>query len=210
MLRSIIVTNIRAQVCHSSLFLQTTCTMRLLYLESLGFEEFHGDGIPPYGILSHRWGTQEISYKDVLKGRNLEGPGYDKILGFCELARHRNGRVWDEARLEVKDVSMEWGWIDTCCIDKRSSAELTEAINLMFNWYHRAAICYVHLADVSAEPHAQKQATFHKTFTQSNWFTRGWTLQDLLAPWARRVLRHRLGDSGSQMCPPRRRTPASE
>lgn len=61
-------------------------------------------------------------------------------------------------------------WVDTCCIDKKSSAELNEAINSMYKWYERAAICYVYLSDVSGK----------EDIAKSSWFTRGWTLQELL------------------------------
>lgn len=63
-------------------------------------------------------------------------------------------------------------WVDTCCIDKSSSAELSEAINSMFAWYRNAKICYVFLADTSGR----------ESMGSSRWFRRGWTLQELIAP----------------------------
>ena len=78
----------------------------------------------------------------------------------------------------------DWIWIDTCCIDKRSSAELSEAINSMYLWYREAQVCYAYLSDVcinvdTGEPFYQH---VYKTFHESRWFRRGWTLQELLAP----------------------------
>ena len=90
--------------------------MRLLNTATLEFEEFYDDQVPLYAILSHRWGTvdQEVSYSDYLAGRKKSTPGSDKIARFCLLARAHG---------------FPYGWIDTCCIDKTSSAELSEAIN---------------------------------------------------------------------------------
>lgn len=156
--------------------------MRLLNLYDLAFEEFYDDQIPSYAILSHRWGHHEVTHKDFLKKRTTDGPGYDKILDFCEFARKREGRVWDEVRMELRTVPIQWGWVDTCCIDKRSSAELSEAINSMFEWYSKAAVCYVYLADVPPYAEGGRTAVL-KAFTVSDWFSRGWTLQELLAPW---------------------------
>ena len=96
--------------------------MRLLNCRTLDFKEFFDSGTPPYLILSHRWGDDEVSYKDFYKGRQKESAGYKKIVDFCTFAS-------DRQFLEhgTKDY-YEWVWIDTCCIDKRSSAELSEAI----------------------------------------------------------------------------------
>ena len=143
--------------------------MRLLHTETLHFEEFFDSQIPKYAILSHRWGEKEVSFQQMSKGRAPKGPGLTKIEGFCCLAA-KNG--------------YHWVWIDTCCIDKKSSAELSEAINSMFSWYVRAQECYVHLSDVSVsyERPSHGSARFEEEFTRSQWFTRGWTLQELLAP----------------------------
>ena len=64
--------------------------------------------------------------------------------------------------------------VDTCCIDKSSSAELTESINSMYRWYQEAAICYAYLFDV--------QSGDMSSLSRSAWLTRGWTLQELIAP----------------------------
>ena len=139
--------------------------MRLLNTSTLQFSEFFDSEIPKYAILSHRWGDEEISYHDMRKGRAKRGPGLAKIEDCCTLARLRN---------------LQWAWIDTCCIDKKSSAELSEAINSMFAWYEGAVECYAHLSDVRWEDNDIK--TSLKRFETSKWFTRGWTLQELLAP----------------------------
>lgn len=113
--------------------------MRLINTSTLEFEEFIGSNIPPYAILSHTWGTGEVSHQEyVTSGRATRWKdGYAKIIKTCELARlHRLAYVW----------------VDTCCIDKTSSAELTEAINSMFAWYRDAAICIAYLSDLEPGP----------------------------------------------------------
>lgn len=86
--------------------------------------------------------------------------GYTKIKRCCGMALSEG---W------------KYVWIDTCCIDKTSSADLSEAINAMYGWYEKAEVCYVYLADVSA-------TDFDDEFRISRWFFTGWTLQELLAP----------------------------
>ena len=134
-------------------------------LDNLQFRVFESikSQEPQYAILSHRWGPDEISLKDFVKRRRLESPGWHKVREFCNLA-HREG--------------YDYCWIDTCCIDKTSSAELSEAVNSMFHWYSSARVCYAYLDDVYS-PLREKEPTM---FRESEWFTRGWTLQELLAP----------------------------
>ncbi len=139
--------------------------MRLLNTISLQFEEFFDSQIPQYAILSHRWGDDEVTFQDFRKGRKQDGQGYAKTIQCCNFARSRDH---------------QWVWIDTCCIDKKSSAELSEAINSMYRWYKGAIQCYVHLSDVVWNP--QDTEASKRAFEQSLWFTRGWTLQELLAP----------------------------
>lgn len=150
--------------------------MRLLHTLSLEFEQFFDTEIPPYAILSHRWGKKEVSHHEMRKRRASEGPGLLKILGFCELALR---------------LGYEWVWIDTCCIDQKSSAELSEAINSMYKWYHDAEECFVYLADVKLggrprglddSDKTDEDVDFGAMFSASSWFTRGWTIQELLAP----------------------------
>lgn len=131
--------------------------MRLINVNNLQVQEFFGDQIPQYAILSHRWQEGEVSFHEMELDTAKLRFGFAKILQCCDLARQD---------------SLGYIWIDTCCIDKTSSAELTEAINSMYQWYCESAVCYVYLFDV-----------LDKTlFEQSSWFERGWTLQELVAP----------------------------
>jgi Heterokaryon incompatibility protein (HET) len=140
--------------------------MRLINTTTLTLEYFIGDNVPPYAILSHTWGEEEVMFQDISDTKKiLKWKGYTKIRDACDLARR------DE---------WEYIWIDTCCINKESSAELSESINSMYNWYRNAQICYAYLNDVprnDIDPNSPQSA-----FYQSRWFTRGWTLQELLAP----------------------------
>ena len=210
--------------------------MRLLETSTFELKEFFDANIPEYAILSHRWGEDEVTFKQMLKRTAPPGQGLRKIQKCCSLAASNGFR---------------WAWIDTCCIDKRSSSELTEAINSMYEWYNRAAVCYVYLNDVrltaeelrlkgifmrgewrdveldvdyhrmsdvhswmnetrwqyrfvlrpdcevgieNSQPTLEEVHDFcgffshdcsselRERFRASNWFTRGWTLQELLAP----------------------------
>ena len=136
--------------------------MRLLDTSNIKLVEFPN---PPseYAILSHTWGDGEVTFQDLTTDTNRELPGWLKILNCCELA--------------AKD-GWQYVWIDTCCIDKSSSSELSEAINSMFAWYRQASICYVYMSDVACTT----QHFISSEFCHSRWFTRGWTLQELLAP----------------------------
>ena len=110
--------------------------MRLLDTSTIELHEFFDDDIPKYAILSHTWGDGEISYQNLEQAKTEVNPrpGYGKIRQCCQLAR---------------SGSYQYLWIDTCCIDKTSSAELSEAINSMYRWYRDAGICYAYLKDVS-------------------------------------------------------------
>jgi hypothetical protein len=137
--------------------------MRLLNVDDLTFQEFHDPDIPKYAIASHRWiaGT-EATLESIQERKNTHTLGYQKVLGFAEyVKKHIPG--------------LHWLWIDTCCIDQKSSQELSESINSMFRWYRDAEVCLAYLQDV---PTSHEMATL----ADSNWFTRGWTLQELLAP----------------------------
>ncbi|KAK0704407.1 heterokaryon incompatibility protein-domain-containing protein [Lasiosphaeris hirsuta] len=210
--------------------------------ETLEVKEFWGSEIPRYAILSHTWEEEEVSFQQFTQLPREElskMKGFAKIEKTCQLAR---------------TSGIEWAWVDTCCIDKSSSAELTEAINSMFHWYQESAVCYAYLSDLKSEkreekrddrekredgsrerrgqredgekpekrgekPHAEKpeqnlslavgdkksddgKALFKRersadrrpvneglSFSQRvdkyahcRWFTRGWTLQELIAP----------------------------
>lgn len=140
---------------------------------NLGLVKKHDNDIPRYAILSHTWGAdnEEFNFKDVTEGTGRDKIGYKKIE-FCRAQAARDG--------------LQFFWVDTCCIDKSSSAELSEAINSMFRWYRNADKCYVYLPDVSTAGQAtdfQSLSTaWEAAFQRSRWFTRGWTLQELIAP----------------------------
>ncbi|PMD20384.1 HET-domain-containing protein [Hyaloscypha hepaticicola] len=138
--------------------------MWLLNTTSLELEFFMSSEDHPYAILSHTWEDGEVSFQDMQSLPNARTKkGFSKVIETCRLARQ-----WD----------LSYAWIDTCCIDKSSSAELTEAINSMFNWYKKSAICFAFLSDLSAsEDEVQKNELW-----RCRWFTRGWTLQELIAP----------------------------
>jgi len=140
--------------------------MRLLNSRTLKLQYFGGERVPPYAILSHAWAHEEVTFQEMSGNqRLLQGRrAYQKIAGCCAQARKDN---------------LDYVWVDTCCIDKSSSAELSEAINSMFRWYRQASVCYTYLADVSS---AEDPALHQSQFRKSRWFTRGWTLQELLAP----------------------------
>lgn len=120
-----------------------------------------------YAVLSHRWGPGEPDFKTISEmggvtaatndQRYAELPGYKKLLSFC---------------LKVQSLGFNYAWTDTCCIDKRSSAELQEALNSMYQWYNHSSLCIAYLG----------QAETLEELGQDEWFTRGWTLQELLAP----------------------------
>jgi hypothetical protein len=131
------------------------------------------DEIPAYAILSHTWGDddQEVTFKDLVEGLGESKAGYQKIR-FCGEQATRDG--------------LRYFWVDTCCIDKTNHVELSEAINSMFRWYREAARCYVYLSDVSMHDSDRYNQTsrsmWEPAFRKSKWFTRGWTVQGLIAP----------------------------
>jgi len=139
--------------------------MRLLRLEDGGefsLVEYAGSHIPRYAILSHTWGAdhEEITFRDLTDGTGKNKAGYRKLI-FCGKQAANDG--------------LQFFWVDTCCIDKSSSAELTEAINSMFRWYQGATKCYVYLSDVSVGDD-EFSRRWKPAFKKSKWFTRGWTL----------------------------------
>jgi hypothetical protein len=150
--------------------------MRLLYYTSndeLSWTDdlIGDDTIPPYAILSHTWvDDQEVTFDDMLKKNGRSKTGYRKIR-FCAQQAKRDG--------------LNHFWVDTCCIDKANHSELSEAIISMFRWYKDAKKCYVYLSDDygdscegNGDPHYRSEVAIK----ESRWFTRGWTLQELLAP----------------------------
>jgi putative hemolysin len=150
----------------------TIATMRLLHFDQSGklvLTDFRGKAIPLYAILSHTWGDAEVLFEDLGSGAYKEKDGYRKIE-FCAAQAARD--------------QLQYFWVDTCCIDKWNRRELSNAINSMFCWYRAAARCYVYLSDVSVSTAAEthQQSDWEAAFRASRWFTRGWTLQELVAP----------------------------
>jgi hypothetical protein len=137
--------------------------MRLLQLTQSGLAlvERIGQDIPPYAILSHTWGAdeEEVTYSDLLHGKGQDKAGYQK-LQFC--------------MQQARNDAIDYFWIDTCCIDKSSSSELTEAITSMYRWYQHATVCYVYLSDVHVGDKLPPLELWRQSFTQSRWFSRGW------------------------------------
>ncbi|KAK5457330.1 hypothetical protein LTS15_005111 [Exophiala xenobiotica] len=140
--------------------------MRLLHTKNLKLEEFGDQNIPLYAILSHTWGKEEISLQDIETGNLESRQGFSKLKSSC---------------CRAATDGFDYIWIDTCCIDKRSSAELSEAINSMYRWYQKAVVCYAYLEDVYSDRGKNPKAVDNE-FRRSRWLTRGWTLQELIAP----------------------------
>ncbi|KDR77780.1 hypothetical protein GALMADRAFT_245882 [Galerina marginata CBS 339.88] len=138
--------------------------MRLLDVHQLKVESFIDSNLPSYAILSHTWGDGEVTHQDIGTSAAISMAGYAKVKKCCEVA--------------IQD-GFRYVWMDTCCIDKTSSSELSEAINSMYQWYKSAAVCYVYLSDVQA---GDDPSDPDSSFSKSRWFTRGWTLQELIAP----------------------------
>ncbi|KAL6703449.1 hypothetical protein ACN47E_009623 [Coniothyrium glycines] len=165
--------------------LHTTSEERFEWTEHSGAKN-----IPPYAILSHTWEEgQEVTFADlkdlerVVDAEARLKRGYQK-LRFCAE--------------QAKQDGLNYFWVDTCCIDKANNTELSEAINSMFRWYQKASKCYVYLSDV--ESNITESNSNAVSFRQSRWFTRGWTLQELLAPLSVEFFSKdgaRLGDKGS-------------
>ncbi|KAH8681875.1 heterokaryon incompatibility protein-domain-containing protein [Xylariales sp. PMI_506] len=161
--------------------------MRLLDTTWIRLTEVQDHNVPPYAILSHTWEEGEVLLQDIDKPE-LHEHRWDEMptssdiplaspscvflkAGFAKL-RQCAGLAWRNG--------FQYIWVDTCCIDKSSSAELSEAINSMYRWYQEAAVCYAYLAD--ALPAGIEDITSPKSsFRRSRWFTRGWTLQELIA-----------------------------
>jgi hypothetical protein len=138
--------------------------MRLLNTYTLKLREFAAKNAPLYAILSHTWEEEEVTFQDIQHLPTArKRKGFDKVQKCCEQA--------------IRD-GFGWVWIDTCCIDKSSSTELSEAINSMYQWYKNSTVCYAYLNDVKY----QFPDIDEFEFKNCRWFTRGWTLQELIAP----------------------------
>ncbi|KAH7040047.1 heterokaryon incompatibility protein-domain-containing protein [Microdochium trichocladiopsis] len=200
--------------------------MRLLNTTTITFEEWEVTEVPPYTILSHVWGEEEVLYQDIIDKTAEKKKGYGKVFYTCQ---------------QASNDGYDWAWIDSCCINKTDGVELSEAINSMYKWYQSADVCYAYLIDVellnplALEPNpvwlgaaearrkeprwsfyevnftysaweldgdpvteiaprwqwtsasgsgnrARDAHDFLQEFSRSTWFTRGWTLQELIAP----------------------------
>ncbi|OBZ78354.1 hypothetical protein A0H81_02790 [Grifola frondosa] len=156
----------RSDLVGSSEYSTDPLEMRLLNTKTLALKEFlDADHAPPYAILSHRWRKDEVLFDHIHNLAEAEKlQGFSKVRMCCDMA--------------LKD-HFDWVWIDTCCIDKTSSSELSEAINSMFSWYRKSEVCYAYLDDV--DPQTTTYSHYGE-FKRSEWFRRGWTLQELIAP----------------------------
>ncbi|KAK4449603.1 HET-domain-containing protein [Podospora aff. communis PSN243] len=128
--------------------------------------------VPEYAILSHTWGPddEEVTFRDVVDGTGEHKSGWQKIR-FCADQARRDG--------------LKFFWVDTCCIDKSDLNELSRSINSMFRWYQNATQCYVFLSGISVasmEGAQRRDIVQGPAFRSHRWFTRGWTLQELVAP----------------------------
>jgi hypothetical protein len=153
-----------------TLLLQFYVKMRLISTKDLDHLQLAGPFVdadtPPYAILSHTWGKpeDEVSFQDMANILAYKHKtGFKKLRSFCKQAKRKG---------------YEYAWADTVCIDKNSSSELSEAINSMYKWYERAQVCCVHLEDLFSDVTPPTQTELAKC----RWFTRGWTLQELIAP----------------------------
>jgi hypothetical protein len=137
--------------------------MRLLNTNLLFCD--YDDKPPPYAILSHTWSEkneEEVTYQDLKDGTT-------KSLLKLELCKQ-----WTKA------ANLEYFWIDTCCIDKRNDAEINYAIRSMWRWYFEADVCFVYLPDLSKKRKVG-DTDWRDALKDCRWFTRGWTLQELVA-----------------------------
>lgn len=145
--------------------------MRLINTRTLDLREFIDNEIPErYAILSHRWENEEVTFQDwQVLGVAKAKKGFAKIDMACKQAQKHG---------------LDYLWVDTNCIDKMSSTELSEAVNSMFRWYQQSTVCYAYLSDVESLPGGFDMANEKhvQQFRASEWFKRGWTLQELLAP----------------------------
>ncbi|TRX88010.1 hypothetical protein FHL15_011112 [Xylaria flabelliformis] len=136
---------------------------------------------PKYAILSHTWGREEVTFQDIQAfGRKQWSRTVSQTVSVIR-AKPGFAKI-QKAAILAAEHGYDFIWVDTCCIDKTSSAELSEAINSMFRWYKKASICYAYMEDVENGSHHNKAGSFRSLCQRSRWFTRGWTLQELIAP----------------------------
>ncbi|KAF4843633.1 Vegetative incompatibility protein HET-E-1 [Colletotrichum siamense] len=142
--------------------------MRLIETTTLVMETHIGRRKPPYAILSHTWEDEEVTLQD------WNGPTRDSMKGFQKIRM--------TCQLAASD-GIKYAWVDTCCIDKSNSAELSEAINSMYRWYQKAEVCYAYLSDLHLPASIPEDTEVSVSLLRGcRWFSRGWTLQELIAP----------------------------
>ncbi|KAE8154094.1 hypothetical protein BDV25DRAFT_136240 [Aspergillus avenaceus] len=137
-------------------------------------DPFYGE-IPDYAILSHRW-RQDASLEVTFE--EMESKTEEEIKTVSTKEEERYSKIINCCK-QASLVGLEHVWVDTCCIKKSSTAELTDALVSMWQWYRKAQVCYVYLADV---PSGEDPCAADSRFRKSDWFKRGWTLQELIAP----------------------------
>ena len=159
-------------------FLRREWVMRAGMQVNINVLDLRDDETIEYAILSHRWIDAEVSYEEMVDLAMVEKGKRDEIRG-----RLGYKKILDTCRQAQKD-GYEWVWVDTCCIDKRNSAELSETINSMYRWYGKAKACYTYLHDVDGPsfPTEQDREKYPKWNGWPEWFSRGWTLQEMIAP----------------------------
>ena len=159
--------------------------MWLLNTRSYYLHLFSDPSQVTYAILSHVWSKDgEQSFQDVMRIHeearlllDLED-GLDTSNYWDSVIGRLSPKIKDFCDFALEN-GFEWVWVDTCCIDKTSSAELSEGINSMYAWYAASAVCYAFLHDVDDDCDPCEEGS---SFSTSSWWTRGWTLQELIAP----------------------------
>ncbi|THU88358.1 HET-domain-containing protein [Dendrothele bispora CBS 962.96] len=141
---------------------------RLIFTQSGRLADFSGLQTPPYAIISHRWLlNQEVSLQE-----------YRIIQHKPELKKRLGYRKIQEACKKAQD-KYKYIWIDTCCIDQSNRNEVAQNVKSMYSYYRNSEVCYVYLADVQVQ---EKFSQTKRALLRSQWFQRGWTLQELVAP----------------------------
>lgn len=168
--------------------------MRLLHSTTFEFKVFNDEELPPYAILSHTWGDEEVSYQDqrflqrlVALPDNLRkneayiaaleaAAGLDfTMMGRGDIGDRAGYRKLEKTAKIAKEMNLDWFWADTCCIDKSSSAELQEAINSMYRWYQNSTYCIVYLEDAEFDMIGNPiEGELERMLRDSKWITRGW------------------------------------
>ncbi|GAW27038.1 putative vegetative incompatibility protein het-e-1 [Rosellinia necatrix] len=151
--------------------------MRLLNTSTYALEAFLGVKTPRYAILSHTWGEDEVLFEDI---RDASPAPWVKIFSPARGTKLGVAKVRDAAS-KAAERGLKYMWVDTCCIDKSSSAELSEAINSMYQWYQRSDVCLAYLSDVPSRGEgaaATLKASTLEAIKKSRWFRRGWTVRN--------------------------------